>query len=98
MSYVTRKIKAARERGKRLANIRWAKDRAIRERIAAIEPANFGREIVRRIVVIDREEKAREIIFYKFDNYSDRRRKLREFAALSKIPVDTIHAADHTTP
>jgi hypothetical protein len=55
----------------------------MRARIAAIEPASFGGEIVRRVVVIDREKAAREIIFYAFDTYSDRRRKLREVRALS---------------
>jgi hypothetical protein len=55
----------------------------MRDRIAAIEPASFGGEIVRRVVVIDREKSAREIIFYAFDTYSDRRRKLREVRALS---------------
>ena len=83
MSYQTRKVKAARERGKRRAKARWDKDRAMRDRIAAIEPASFGGEIVRRVVVIDREKSAREIIFYAFDTYSDRRRKLREVRALS---------------
>ena len=83
MSYQTRKIKAARERGKRLAKARWDKDRAMRDRIAAIEPASFAAEIVRRVVVIDREKAVREIVFYAFDTYSDRRRKLREVRALS---------------
>ena len=83
MTYQTRKIKAARERGRRLANIRWDKERAMRDRIAAIEPANFCGEIVRRVVVIDREKTAREIVFYTFDTYSDRRRKLRDVRALS---------------
>ena len=57
----------------------------MRERLAAIEPACFSGEIVRRIVVIDREEKAREIVFYDFDRYSDRMRKLREVRALANV-------------
>ena len=85
MSYVTRKIKAARERGRRRARARWDRDRAVRARLAAMEPAQFGGRIVRRIVVIDGEVSAREICFFDFDTYSDRRRKIREVRALADL-------------
>jgi len=75
MSYVTRKIRARSERGKRLANIRWQRDRERRMALAAIDPVRFN--VVKRIVVIDRETTAREIVFYAHDRYSDRKRKLR---------------------
>lgn len=96
MSYVTRKIKAQRERGRRLANARWDKDRAMRSRLAAIEPSQFTGAIVRRIVVIDREASAFEITFYDFDNYTDRRRKLREVRALAEFPKTHVDSANAT--
>lgn len=81
MSYETRKIKAARERGRKLANTRWERDRQRREALAAIDPVRFN--VVKRIVVIDRETTAREIVFFEHDRYSDRKRKLRETGALA---------------
>lgn len=83
MSYQTRKIRAKRERGRRLANIRWAKDRAMRKRLAELDPIKFTGQLVKRIIVIDHECIAREICFYDFDRYSDRKRKLNHAKALS---------------
>jgi hypothetical protein len=81
MSYKTRKIKARRERGRKLSNIRWERDRAHRAALAAIDPVRF--EVVLRIVVVDHETSVREIVFYEHDRYTDRKRKLREAGALS---------------
>jgi hypothetical protein len=47
-----------------------------------LEPARFTGRIVQRIVVIEREQTAREIVFFDFDTFTDRRRKLREVRAL----------------
>ena len=83
MSYETRKIKRARERGRRLAKIRWDRDRAMREAVAKSELAKIDWTVVKRIIVIDREVKAREIVFYAHDRYMDRKRKLNEARALA---------------
>ena len=83
MSYLTKKIKAATDRARHRANIRWQRDREQRAALAAMDPVRFDGRVVRRIVVIDRETTAREIVFYDFDRYSDRKRKLREGRALA---------------
>jgi len=83
MSYLTKKIKAASERGRRRANARWDKDRAMRAVITESDPMKFEGRIVKRIVVIEQETKVREVVFYDFDRYNDRRRKLRAVQALS---------------
>ena len=83
MSYVTREIKAASRRGRRMAKIRWDRDRERRAVIAAMEPMKFPGRIIKRIVVIEREVAAREIVFYEFDRYSDRKRKLQQVRALA---------------
>lgn len=49
-SYTRRKIKQASERGRRLAKARWAKDRAMRNRLAEMEEDRR-----RRLVVILRD-------------------------------------------
>lgn len=85
MSYVTRKIKKASERARRRAQARWAKDRLRRDFLAASDSVKFSGKIVRRIVVIDREAAAREICFYDFDTFADRRRKLREVRAFAGL-------------
>jgi len=77
MSYETRKIKAARERGRRMATRRWELDRARRARWAAAEPVFSARTIVRRVVVIDRETVVREVTIFADDSLRDARRKIR---------------------
>lgn len=77
MSYVTRKIRAASERGKRMAVRRWKLDRARRDALAEKDPSFTGLRIVRRIVVIDRECSAREAVIYETDSARSARRKLR---------------------
>ena len=83
MSYTTRKIRRASERGTRLANIRWDRDRRMREAVAASELAKLDWTVVKRIVVIERETTVREIVFFACDRYADRVRKLREARALA---------------
>ena len=77
MSYVTRKLRAASERGKRMAKRRWEIDGARREALAAMEPARFQGLIVRRIVVIDRETEVREAVIYDFDSARKAKRKIQ---------------------
>jgi hypothetical protein len=68
MSYATRRIRAASERGRRMAKRRWALDHARREALAGKDPAFTGLRIVRRIIVIDRECVAREAVIYESDS------------------------------
>jgi len=77
MSYQTRKIKAARDRGRRMAARRWEIDRARRETLACIDPMQFPGLILRRIVVIDREVAVREAVIYDFDSRRTAAAKLR---------------------
>lgn len=78
MSYMTRKIKAASERGKRMAKRRWQLDAERRERLVATDPIRFEGRIVRRIVVIDQEQAVREVTIYDWDSARDWRRKERK--------------------
>ena len=59
-----------------MAQARWTKDRARREVLAEIDPVRLG-GIVRRIVVIEREVVAREVVIFDFDSRASARRKLR---------------------
>ena len=70
--------KARSERGRRLANIRWAKDRAERNKLAALTAEQFPSRIVRRIVVIDNERTVREETFWNFESQRSWRRKERK--------------------
>lgn len=60
-----------------MANRRWQIDRARRDALAAKDPAFTGLQIIRRIIVIDREVSAREAVFYDTDSARSARRKLR---------------------
>jgi hypothetical protein len=81
-NWLTHKKIAARSiKARARANRRWELDRQRRAALAAMDPVRF--DVVRRIVVIDREITAREIVFYEHDRYTDRKRKLREAGALS---------------
>jgi hypothetical protein len=76
--YIRRKIKAARERGRRMAKARWERDRAQRDKMANLTAEQFPTRIVRRIVVIDNETTAREATIWSFDSERSARRKLQE--------------------
>lgn len=78
---ILHKIKAARERGRRLANIRWEKDRAFRaalESDAMKDPARATGRIVRRVVIIDDESIVREIVRRDYHTERDWRRMKRQ--------------------
>lgn len=84
--WTRRKMRAASERGRRMALRRWEMDRARRDRLAAADPAWAGREIVRRIVVIDHERTVREVTIYADDSLREARRKLRRVLA-GEVPA-----------
>ena len=69
--------KARSERGRRLASIRWAKDRDQRDRLAMLTAEQFPSRIVRRIVVIDNERVVREVTIWNWESGREGRRKER---------------------
>jgi hypothetical protein len=79
------RIKRASEIARKRANIRWQRDRDMREKMAALDPIKFEGRIIKRIVVIENEATAKEICFYDFDRYSDRKRKLNQVRAIAFV-------------
>ena len=77
-----RQLKKMRsERGRRGGLASAESKRRMRELIAAMDPIKFSGEIDIRIIVIKREKTAREIVFYDFDGYRDKKRKLNGILA-----------------
>ena len=73
--YIRRKVRADSERGRRMANARWAKDRIERDRLAKLTAEQCPSRIVRRIVVIDNETAVREAVFWNWESRRSWRRK-----------------------
>ena len=80
-SCVSRRIRMAKDRGKIGARIRWGKDKARRERLAALDPIRVGGRILERWVRIINETVVRERTVFEFDRPVDVRRKRRELFA-----------------
>ena len=78
MTYRERqRIKAKSSLGKRMANARWAADRARREFLATHEPIVTGR-VMRRIIDINESTGTMtEIVIRDFDSAREVRRKLK---------------------
>lgn len=76
--YQRRLAKKASERGRRMANARWRKDRREREKLAVLTAEQFPRRIVRRIIVIDDERTVREATFWDWESGRDWKRKPRK--------------------
>ena len=76
--YIRRKVKAAREQGRRMANRRWELDRQRRASLAALTVEQYPNQIVRRVVVIDNETTVRECVMRTWDSVRECRRKLRQ--------------------
>ena len=70
--------KAASERGRRMANARWTRERAERDRLAVLMAEQFPSRIVRRIVVIDNERDVREVTIWNWESGRDWKRKERQ--------------------
>lgn len=77
MTYYKRKLsKSASERGKRMANARWAQDRARRDFLATHDPVVTGR-VMRRIIDVDETSgTVTEIVIRDYDSAREIRRKL----------------------
>lgn len=67
----------ATERGKRMAEARWKKDREWRDKIAVLTAEQCPSKIIRRIVVIDNERDVREATIFSFDSIRSAKSKLR---------------------
>jgi hypothetical protein len=85
MRYLTKKRRAATERARLRARRRWELDRQRRDALAALAPELLINRIVRRIVVIDREQSVREAVIYEFDSAREARRKVREILKAEKL-------------
>jgi alkyl hydroperoxide reductase subunit AhpC len=81
VKYLTKKRKSASERARQRANRRWQLERERRDRFAAADPMLRANQIVRRIIVIDREQTVREAVIYGFECARDARRKLKSVLA-----------------
>jgi hypothetical protein len=77
MSWTHKKIKAASERGKRMAAARWKIDAERRDRLAELDPIKFTGKIVRRVIVIDAETTVKEAVIFDFDSFRSALRKTR---------------------
>ena len=75
--YALQRIKAARERGRKMAAARWRIDRMRRDQLAALSPERYPGRILRRIVVIEEERTVREVILRESDSEREARRKIK---------------------
>jgi hypothetical protein len=79
--YRRRLQKRASERGRRMANARWAKFHADRSRLDVLDPVRVGGRIIERLVRVTAESRVIERTFYEFDRPCDWRRKRNEIFA-----------------
>ena len=79
--YIRRKVKAASERGKRMAMRRWELDRKRRNKMASLTAEQFPSHIIRRIVVITNEAIVREATIWSFDSLASAKRQLNAVMA-----------------
>lgn len=73
--------KIASERGKRMAAVRWQRDRERRRQLATLTAEKHPSEIVLRVVVIRNEREVSEATIWSFDSTRSARRKLRAVLA-----------------
>lgn len=79
-SFSVKRLRAARERGRKMANRRWELDRERREAIARAEERDPLRvpldQITRRVIVILDESRVAEVVIRKMDSTREVNRKL----------------------
>ena len=87
--YSRRLAKARSERGKRLANIRWAKYRKERDRMAALTAEQYPARIAERIIVIRNETEVSETVIWNWESGRSVTRKRRKviFGPIDLIPI-----------
>ena len=61
-----------------MANARWKRERAERDRVAALTAEQYPSRIVRRIIVIDNERDVREVTIWNWESGRDWKRKERK--------------------
>lgn len=84
-TFKSRKKQTRRELGRKLAKIRWQRDRERRDKLAAIEAESNPSRIVRRLVIIDNERDVRELVLWSWETWRDWRRKLK-VAQINTLP------------
>jgi len=79
-SFSLKRLRAASERGRKMAKRRWEIDRERRDALARMDERDPLRvlpdQITRRIIVIDNETSVAEIVIRKFDSTRSINRKL----------------------
>ena len=66
-----------------MANARWQRDRERRTALAKVMAEQYPNQILRRIVVIDRERTVREAVIFAWDSAREAARKIRRVLAHS---------------
>jgi hypothetical protein len=89
--YIRRKVKAASERGKRMAMRRWELDRKRRNKMALLTAEQFPSHIVRRVVVITNESIVREATIWSFDSAASAKRKIK-FAMSAPTELSSVRS------
>jgi hypothetical protein len=82
--------RAASERGKRMAQARWKRDRERRAALALVTAEQYPSRIVRRIVVIDGELAVREAVIFAWDSRREAARKTRRVLAPAAVSRKTL--------
>jgi len=80
--YRKRLAKQASERGKRMANARWDRERERLARLDTLDPVRVGGRVVERLIRVIDERWVVERSFYEFDRPCDWQRKRKELFRL----------------
>ncbi len=75
---IRRKVAAAKERGRQMANVRWQKERQKRDKLARLTAEQHPSKIVLRVIVIREEKDVQEAVVWSFDSRRSAKKKLRE--------------------
>ena len=106
--YNRRLQKAASERGRNAAKVRWQRDGERRSALARVTAEQYPNRIVRRVIVINDERIAREAVIFEWDSEREAGRKVRKILESShslsgggvtfrKTSGVQVHAPDHCT-
>lgn len=68
----------ASQRARERANIRWARDRERRNKLAELEAEKNPTRIMAQIVVIVDERNVKELTMWSFESWRERRKKCRK--------------------
>ena len=79
--------KASSERGRRMANARWKRDRIERNRMALLTAEQYPSRIAERIIVIRNETEVLEVTIW---NWESGRSVMRKRRSVMNGPIDLI--------